>query len=88
MLALNFAILKHFTKTDEADAEDVMTALSGEYGKFRTFRKKSIIEALMTAAENGILDETRFELDRNNELRVYYRANEYGRNMIEKYIRG
>ncbi|MDR1135578.1 MAG: hypothetical protein LBL49_05310 [Clostridiales Family XIII bacterium] len=88
MLALNFAILKHFTKVDEADADSVMATLSDRYSGFRAFKKKAVIEALMTASENGILDETRFELDENEELRVYYKANEYGLDMIRKYIQG
>jgi DNA-binding PadR family transcriptional regulator len=88
MLALNFAVLKYFSKVEEADANAVMQALANVYSRFRAFKKKTVIEALMTASENGLLDETRFELDDQGELRVYYRANEYGLNMIRKYIKG
>lgn len=86
MKPLNYAILQYFVIENEADADQIMEHLSSEYSKFRTFKKKSFIEALMTAEANGILEETRYELDENNELRVFYRATEGGRETITKYI--
>ena len=88
MQPLNYSILKHFTKVDEACAEDVMEALKDQYGHFQAFKKPSIINALMTAEANALLEETRFELDANEELRVYYRAHEEGAATINKYITG
>lgn len=88
MQPLNYSILKYFTKVDEACAEDVMEALKDQYGHFQAFRKPSIINALMTAEANALLEETRFELDANEELRVYYRAHEEGAATINKYITG
>ena len=32
----------------------------------------------MTAKENGLLDETRFDLDEEGKLRVYWKVNDYG----------
>ena len=86
MRALNFAILKYFTSHDEADADIVMEALKPEYGNFRAFKKKAVVESLMSAKENGLLDETRFAVEGDN-LRVFYRANEYGRGMIDGFIK-
>jgi hypothetical protein len=86
MKALNFAILKYFSTHDEADADIVMEALKPEYEHFRAFKKPAVVEALMAAKENGLLDETRFELE-NDNLRVYYKANDYGRDMIDNYIK-
>ena len=40
MKPLNFAILKYFTKVDEACADDVIEALKPEYGNFRMLKKK------------------------------------------------
>ena len=88
MQPLNYSILKYFTKVDEACAEDVMEALKDQYGHFQAFKKPSIINALMTAEANALLEETRFELDANEELRVYYRAHEEGAATINKYITG
>lgn len=87
MKPLNYAILKYFTKVDEACADDVIEALKGEYGSFKALKKKAVITALMTAEANGLIEETRFELNDNNELDVYYHAHEEGAATINKYIK-
>ncbi len=87
MKPLNYAILKHFTKVDEACAEDVIEALKGEYGNFRALNTKAVISALMTAEANGLLEETRFEMDQAGDLRIYYHAHEDGADTINKYIK-
>lgn len=86
MKPLNYAILKYFTKVDEACADDVIEALKGEYGNFKALKKKAVINALLTAEANGLIEETRFDLDTNRELRVYYHAHEEGAATINKYI--
>ena len=40
----------------------------------------------MTAEANGLLKETRFELDDKDELKVYYSVPEDGIETINKYI--
>ncbi len=87
MKPLNYAILKYFTKVEEACADDVIEALKGQYGSFKALKKNAVITALMTAEANGLIEETRFELDKNNELKVYYHAHEDGAATINKYIR-
>ena len=87
-MALNYAILKMFTKIDEGCADTVIDALKGQYGTFKAFNKKDIINALMTAEANGLLEESRFDLDSNQELRVFYRAHEEGAATINNYIKG
>ena len=87
MKPLNYAILKHFTKVDEACVEDVIEALKGEYGNFKALKRDDVITALMTAEANGLLEETRFELDKAGDLRVYYHAHEEGAATINKYIK-
>ena len=87
MKPLNYAILKHFTKVDEASAEDVINALKGEYGKFKALEKNAVVTAIMTAEANGLLEETRFDLNKNGVLRVYYRAPEDGAATINRYIK-
>ena len=86
MKPLNFAILKHFTKVEEASALEVMDALKDQYASFKAFNKNDIVNALMTAAANGLIEESRFELDSNNELNVYFRAHADGAATINKYI--
>lgn len=86
MRPLNYAILKYYTTVEEASAEDVIEALKEEYGSFKALKRDAVIEALMTAEANGLLEETRFELDDKDVLRVYYRAPEDGAATINKYI--
>lgn len=87
MKPLNYAILKYFTKVEEACADDVIKTLKGEYSDFKAFNKKGIINALMTAEANGLIEETRFELDKNDELIVYYFANEENKQTINSFIK-
>ncbi len=87
MKPLNYAILKYFTKVEEACAEDVIEALKGEYGNFKALNRDDVVAALMTAEANGLLEETRFELDQEGILRVYYHAHEAGAETINKYIK-
>lgn len=86
-MPLNYAILKYFTKTDEACVSDVINALKDNYGNFRAMKKPAVMEALMTAEANGLLEETRFELDENKELLIYYHASEENIETINKYIK-
>lgn len=87
MQPLNYAILKYFTVVKEASADDVIAALKGQYGKFKGLRKHAVIEALMTAEANGLLEETRFEFDAQHELRVFYHAHKEGVETINAYIK-
>lgn len=87
MKPLNYAILKYFTKVDEACADDVIEALKPQYGNFKMLKKKSVIEALMTAEQNGLIEESRFDLDENGELRIFYHAHDEGRDTINNYIK-
>lgn len=87
MKPLYYAMLKYMTTVDEACVADCINALKGEYGSFKMCRPKPMQEALMTAEKNGLLDESRFDLDENNELRIYYKVNDYGAQMIRDYIK-
>lgn len=84
---LNYAILKYFTKVEEACADDVIEALKPEYGSFKALKKHAVVEALMTAEQNGLIEETRFDLDDNGDLRIYYHAHQEGRDTINSYIK-
>jgi DNA-binding PadR family transcriptional regulator len=87
MLPLNYAILKFIEEGAEGDATAIMECLRHTYDRFRTFHKKAVIEALMTAEANGLLEETRYELDSGGCLAQYYKATDSGIAMIRKYIR-
>ena len=85
-LPLNFAIIKYFVSVDEGCADDVMDALKADYGNFRMFTRQDIYETLFTAEINGFLKETRYELAKDGNLKVYYKAPPEGRAVINKYI--
>lgn len=86
MKPLNYAILKYMTTVGEVSVDDVMEALKGEYSSFKAFNKKAVLSALMTAEVNGLLEETRFDLDQQGQVRVFFRAHAEGAATINKYI--
>ena len=86
-LPLNFAILKHLTKVEEACAADVVEALRPDYGNFKLLNEKDVYEALFTGQTNGFLAESRCELV-DGKLNVYFMAPPEGRETINKYIPG
>ena len=87
MKPLNYAILKYFTTVKEASADDVMKALAKDYSTFKAFTKDSIINALMTAEANGLIEEVGLDLDHNDELVIYYHANEESKATINSFIK-
>ncbi|MCI1997034.1 hypothetical protein [Olsenella porci] len=87
MRPLNYAMLKYFTTVDEASVDDVMDALKGDYSDFTAFKRDKMQEALMTAEKNGLIGESRVDLDKNGDLRVFYSATPEQRDTINSYIK-
>lgn len=46
-----------------------------------------MVEALMTAEKNGLIEEARFDLDPEGEVRVFYRATDEQKQQIDSYIK-
>ena len=86
MLPLNYAILELFKAKNEYDETAVMRELKAKYHCFRSFNSAAILESLMSAEKNELLQESRFELDEQGKLHVYYQSTDYGREMIKRYI--
>jgi len=86
LMPLYYAIVKQFMDGREYCADDVIEALAPNYGSYKLLTREDVGEALDTAKENGLLDESRCDLDSNGELRVYFRVNDFGRDMIDRYI--
>lgn len=86
MRPLFFSVLKYFTSGKEACRKDVQDALRSEYGNFKAFKDKAMDEALMTACSNGLIDETRYELDDRGNLIIYYKASQESIDTINSYI--
>jgi DNA-binding PadR family transcriptional regulator len=87
MKPLNYAILKYMTTVPEASVNEVMRDLQSQYGSFKAFNKNDVLTALMTAEVNGLVEETRTELDQNQQCVIYFRAHDEGAATINKYIR-
>lgn len=87
MRPLNYAMLKYFTTVDEASVDDVMEGLKADYSTFTAFKRDRMQEALMTAEKNGLISETRVDLDDNGDLRVFYGADAEQHDTINSYIK-
>ena len=85
-LPMDCAVLKYFTTVEEASVVEVMEALKDEYSDYRPFTRKGVSEVLMTGVVNGMLIETRYELEADGELKVYYKADEAERAIINRYL--
>ena len=83
---LDCAVLKYFTTVEEASVVEVMEALKEDYSDYRPFTRKGVSEVLMTGVVNGMLMETHYELEADGELKVYYKAGEAERAIINKYL--
>jgi hypothetical protein len=86
MLPLNMAILKLFTDGKEYSRADVQDALRKDYGNFKAFKDKGMEEALQTACSNGLVGESRLEMDANGNLIVYYQSDQDMIDVINSYI--
>ena len=83
---LNYAILQAVVALGECDADDVMTQLTPEYGQYRAFRRATVVESLMTATQNRILEETGAELTDDGDVNIRYRATDYGAELIRRLL--
>lgn len=85
-LPLYYAIMKHFASGKPDCTEGVMRDLAASYSSYKLFTRKDIDEALATAKENGLLDECDWKIDDNGELQTFYIANDFGKDMVQRYI--
>ncbi len=87
MKPLNYAILKLFTHIDEVSTDDVIENLKERYTGFKALNKKEVLMTLLIAEANGLLRESRIELDEENDLKIYFSVTEEGLIIINKYIK-
>lgn len=86
-LPLYYAIIKHFENGTEDCAQGVVTALEPEYSGYKLLTLNDVAEALATAKENGILEETAYTIDSNKQLVSSYRMTAFGKSMVDKYLK-
>jgi hypothetical protein len=80
-------VLHLFTDGKERSRQMVQDELRDTYGNFRFFRDKKMDEALHTAMSNGLIAESRYELDENGELVMYYQSDQDMIDLINSYIK-
>lgn len=81
-LPLYFAIIKYFENGTVDCAQRVATALEPEYFGYKLLTLNDEAEALATAKENGILEETAYAIDSNMQLVTSYKLTEFGKDMV------
>lgn len=82
---LNYAIFQLFMDGKIRCAQDVIDELAENYGNYKMLNFKGVDEVLAIGKENGLLDEVNAELN-GGVLRISYQLNEYGRDLIQRYI--
>ena len=75
LMPLYYAIIKQFMDGREYSAETIMAALKDHYGSYKLFTRKDTEEALATAKENGLLEESSYSLDEKGKLLIGFRRN-------------
>ena len=83
---LYYAIIRHFTNGCESCAADVVDALKPNYASYKLLTLHDVDDALAVAKENGILEETRCDLDSTGSLHIFYRITDFGADMISRYL--
>lgn len=86
LIPLYYAIVKEFMDGKQRCAADVIRSLDPLYHDYKLLTLKDVSEALDTAKENGLLDEVAADLDESGELRIFFQVNDFGRDMIDRYI--
>ncbi|WP_042273925.1 hypothetical protein [[Clostridium] dakarense] len=86
MLPMRFRVLHFFSQIKEASVDEVMESLKNEYGSEKYFKRDLIVEDLISMKENGLLDDTKVEFNKNHELCIYYTINAEGSNLLKKYL--
>ncbi|MBQ9707784.1 MAG: hypothetical protein IJV66_01205 [Firmicutes bacterium] len=80
-------VLHLFTDGKERSRQMVQDELRDVYGNFRFFKDKKMDEALHTAMSNGLIGETRYELDDKGQLVMYYQSDQDMIDLINSYIK-
>ena len=87
MKALSYAIMEYFTTVEEACVNDVINVLKDAgYSSHKQLKPKSVHETLKTAVSNGLFVESRYDLDEAENLRIFYKITDYGKNMVTNFL--
>lgn len=83
---LHYAIIECFSHGEELSANDVIAALKEDYSGYKLLNDKGVDEALATSRENGLLEETKIDVDGDGRLRIFYKMTAFGTDMVRRYL--
>ncbi len=83
---LHYAIIECFNHGGELSANDVIAALKEDYSDYKLLNNKDVDEALATSRENGLLEETKVDVDDDGQLRIFYKMTAFGTDMVRRYL--
>lgn len=83
---LHYAIIECFNHSEELSANDVIAALKEDYSGYKLLNSKDVDEALATSRENGLLEETKVDVDGDGQLRIFYKMTAFGTDMVRRYL--
>ncbi len=80
-------VLHLYTDGKERSRQMVQDELRPVYGNFKAFKDSQMDEALHTAMSNGLIAESRYELDAQGNLVMYYQSDQEMIDLINSYIK-
>lgn len=85
-LPMTFRMLHFFSTAQDGTVDQLMEALKSEYGSERQFQRKNLSSYLFSMRENGLIEDSKVELDENEDLRIYYRITDEGSRLLGRYL--
>ncbi|MGI6686145.1 MAG: DNA-binding protein [Bacillota bacterium] len=82
LLPLRFRILYYASQKDSFNYQDLIKDLKEEYGNDGQFNKGMMNLHIDSLRAVGMIEEADVDFDKNNELLVYYRITDYGRDRL------
>lgn len=85
-LPMTFRMLHFFSTVQDGTVDHLMEALKSEYGSERQFQRKNLSSYLFSMRENGLIEDSKVELDENEDLRIFYQITDEGSKLLERYL--
>lgn len=85
-LPIKFAVLNSFIDEDRLNLNEVYDKLKKHYENEKQFTKENILEHILSLRANDLLNEKYMDIDRANNLVIYYEITKDGVSTVKKYI--
>lgn len=85
MRPLSYAILACFKNKNKHSALSIFEELKNTYHNHPNFELNYILESLMIAKENGLINEVDYEIN-NEDLIIFYQADQVQIATLNKYL--